>query len=290
MLRLSMNEVTTYRWSFEEDVIGYHEAGYRAIGVWRRKLADFGEERGIELLRESGLRVSNLLWAGGFTGSDGRGFDESMSDAQEAVRLASAMQAGCLVVCTGGRNNHIARQAQRLLHGAIDALLPLAEMLNVTLALEPMHASYAEEWTVLTDLDRTVQVLDEFDSPHLRLALDTYHIGHDADALEAIPRLADRVAIIHLADSRGSPTAEQDRCRLDEGDVPLRKIVASLITNGYRGDFDIELVGAEFEGCCYVELLEHSRNVASALIANAELPARKTPVDQEKAKGPAVPA
>ena len=67
MPRLSMNEMTTFRWSFEEDVQRYREAGYPAIGVWRQKLADFGEERGIELLRDSGLAVSNLMWAGGLS-------------------------------------------------------------------------------------------------------------------------------------------------------------------------------------------------------------------------------
>ena len=71
MSLLSISELTTYRWSFEEDVRNYSAAGFRAIGVWRQKLSDFGEERGLALLHDSGLEVSSLLWAGGFTGSDG---------------------------------------------------------------------------------------------------------------------------------------------------------------------------------------------------------------------------
>ena len=54
MVLLSMNEMTTYRWSFEEDVQHYSAAGIEAIGVWRQKLADYGEEKGIELLSETG--------------------------------------------------------------------------------------------------------------------------------------------------------------------------------------------------------------------------------------------
>ena len=60
---LSMNEMTTYRWSFEEDVARYRAAGIGAIGVWRQKLSDFGEDKGVELLAESGLKVSNPPWA-----------------------------------------------------------------------------------------------------------------------------------------------------------------------------------------------------------------------------------
>src|SRR5271167_1707219 len=106
MPRISINEMTTYHWSLLEDVIGYQAAGIRSIGVWRRKLCDFGEERGIELLRESGLNVSSFSSAGGFTGSDGQTFREAVDDALDAVRLAADIRAGCLVVVTGGRAGH----------------------------------------------------------------------------------------------------------------------------------------------------------------------------------------
>ncbi len=46
MPQLSMNETTTFRWSFEEDVAQYAAAGISAIGVWRQKLSDFGTQKG----------------------------------------------------------------------------------------------------------------------------------------------------------------------------------------------------------------------------------------------------
>ena len=78
MVTLAMNEMTTYRWSFEEDVEQYLAAGIGQMGVWRPKLADFGEIRGLDLLAESGLGVSSLHWTGGFTGSDSRSYAESL--------------------------------------------------------------------------------------------------------------------------------------------------------------------------------------------------------------------
>ena len=90
MAVLSMNETTTFRWSFEEDVANYAAAGIPAMGVWRQKLSDFGEEKGIELLADAGLKVSHLLWAGGFTGSDGRSFRTSIEDASDALETAAA--------------------------------------------------------------------------------------------------------------------------------------------------------------------------------------------------------
>ena len=61
MPRISINEMTTYHWSLLEDVISYQAAGIRGIGVWRRKLCDFGEERGIELLREKSFAAESAV-------------------------------------------------------------------------------------------------------------------------------------------------------------------------------------------------------------------------------------
>ncbi len=72
MSLLSMNELTTYRWSLGQDLENYREAGYSGIGVWRQKLADENDDSAIERLTASGLNVSNVSWAGGFTGRDGR--------------------------------------------------------------------------------------------------------------------------------------------------------------------------------------------------------------------------
>ena len=118
MTLVSMNEITTFRWSLEEDVENYQQAGYRAIGLWRQKLTDGDLDRAIDLVVESGLYVSNLMWAGGFTGSDGRTLAESVDDAAEAIRAAAALRARCLVIYPGGRNNHTYRHAGRLLRKA----------------------------------------------------------------------------------------------------------------------------------------------------------------------------
>ena len=156
MVRLSMNELTTFRWPFDEDVRHYAAAGFDAIAVWRQKVSDFGEEKAIELLEDSPLSVSTLLWAGGFTGSDGRTHTESVEDALEAVQLAGDLKANSLVVYTGSRSGHTHNHAKRLFRHAVEALLPCATECGVTLAIEPMHAGCASAWTFLTDLDETL--------------------------------------------------------------------------------------------------------------------------------------
>lgn len=265
MARLSMNEMTTFRWSFEEDVANYVQAGIAAIGVWRRKLSDFGEEKGIELLARSGLEVSNLLWAGGFTGSDGRSYRESVDDAADAIRLASQMRAGCLVVHSGARAGHTHNHARRLLREALRELAPIAADYEVTLALEPMHPQSAGDWTFLTSLDDGLQLLDAVENPRAKLVLDTFHVGLEPNLLSRLDKIASRIAVVHLGDCKEVPDGESNRCRLGEGRVPLGEIMAGLDAAGYRGHYDVELLGEEIEAADYRELLAHSQQAFSRL-------------------------
>jgi sugar phosphate isomerase/epimerase len=269
MARLSMNEMTTFRWSFEEDVAHYAAAGYAAMGVWRQKLSDYGEDKGIELLAARQMAVSNLLWAGGFTGSDGRSFRESIDDALEAIRLASHMRAACLVVYSGARAGHTHSHARRLLRDAFREIVPMADDYDVTLAIEPMHVGCAAEWTFLTSLDDALALIDAAESPRVKLAFDTYHLGLEPGIVERIPSLAPRIAVVHLGDSKQLPDGESNRCRLGEGTIPLAQIVDALEGAAYDGFYDVELMGEEIEAVDYRELLEHSRQAYQRILEAA---------------------
>lgn len=259
MARLSINEMTTFRWSFEEDVHNLAAAGIPAIGVWRQKLSDFGEDKGIELLAEKGLAVSSLFWVGGFTGSDGRTFKESLTDAMEALRIAAAMKASSVIVYSGARGGHTNNHARRLLRGALAELAPVAADLGTTLALKPMHAGCAAEFTFLTGLKQTVQLLEELDHTGVRLAFDSYHFGFEPADLELLPDLVSHIAVVQLGDARLPPHGEQNRCRLGEGVIPVPRIVETLVERGYRGYFEVELLGEDVESFDYQGLITHSK-------------------------------
>lgn len=266
MVRISMSELTTYRWSFEKDVQQYVQAGFNAIAVWRRKLSDFGEEKGAELIADSGLAVSSLLWAGGFTGSEGQTFKESVEDAHAAIRLSGLLGASCLVIHSGSRAGHTLNHARRLLINALRELLPHAQERGLRLVLEPMHKHCASEWTFLTSIGETVAVLEDVGHPHLQVSFNSYCFGCDGATIAALPDLTPYLGLVQLSDARHRPDGEQDRCPLGEGIIPLQTIVMALTEAGYQGFFEIELMGQEIETADYTELLRTSRQVASRLI------------------------
>ncbi len=266
MAKLSVNETTTFQWSLEEDVVAYSAAGIPAIGVWRQKLSDFGPDRAAQLLAEHQIEASHLFWAGGFTGSDGRTYRESVQDACDAVRTAAGLKAGCLVVYSGARAGHTFNHANRLLKDALAEIVPRAMEHRVVLAIEPMHPGCAADCTFLTTLDDAIQMLDAVDSPWVKLVLDTYHLGHDTTLSARIPEIAPRIALVQLGDARRPPVGEQNRCLLGEGMLPVREIVAALKAAGYDGYYDVELLGEDVETCDYQSLLDHAKAAYADLV------------------------
>jgi len=261
MARLAISELTTFRWSFEEDLKNYQAAGIAGIGVWRQKLYDVGLAKGAELIAQSGLHVSSLQWAGGFTGSDGHSHEESIHDARQAIGSAEKLKAGCLIIHSGARGVHTHNHARRLFRQALDKLLPLAEERGVTLALEPMQGACGGEFTFVNCLDAALELVSSCNSPALKIALDTYHWGHQPELFERLPQLAPRLSLVQLGDAKKPPRGETNRCQLGDGAIPLEKIVQALTAAGYDGFYEVELMGEDIEAADYREVLSRSLRV-----------------------------
>lgn len=257
--RLSVAEVSTYRWSFEEDVLRYLDHGYQAMGVWRMKLADYGEARGAEFLAEQNMRVSSLNWAGGFTGHDGRSFRDSMHDALDAIETAATLKADALVILAGSRSGHTRNHAKRLLTQALKELSEAASAVGIQLAVEPMHIGCAQDFTFLTSIPDTLDVIAKIASPHLGIVFDSYHLGQDTNVIDWLPSIVPLIRLVQLGDARCAPMGEQNRCMLGDGRLPIGSIIHSLESCGYLGYYEVELVGEDVEHYGYEKLLTDSR-------------------------------
>lgn len=271
MNTLAISQLSTLRWSFEEDAHAYGERGFDGIGIYRPKLEDFGIDRTVELLAESRLAVTSLSWAGGFTGSDGRAYEDAVRDAILAIEDAAKIRAETLIVLAGGRNNHIRNHARRTLCEALRRVTAAAEEHGVRLSLEPIHPGCGDEWSFVNDLESTLEIVERVDSEQLGVVLDTYHVGMDEEVVRWLPDIIPHLHLVQLGDARHSPLGEMNRCLLGDGCVPLRTILRTLADRGYAGAFEIELIGEDVERIPYETILDHTRLFVDATFAHVGL-------------------
>ena len=246
MPRLSISEVTTRNWRFDEDVRNYAAAGIEAIGVWRDKLDLYGIEEGIQLLADSPLRVANLVNAGHFLNMTRAQTRRAIDDVVEAIGLAQRLKTDCLLIVTGdvGSFHRTVDQARDVVVAALRELAPVAGAAGVRLAIEPIHERYAG-YTFLHTIPDVLEVIEAVGSPHVGLFFDTDHLWESKDLLRNIERAGQTIYGVHINDMPAAPGPGIDRRLLGEGVIPLREILAAIEATGYRGYYDVEIMSEQ---------------------------------------------
>ncbi len=265
MNTLAVSQLSTLRWSMQQDVAAYRRRGFNGIGIYRPKLEDFGVDRTIELLADHELSVTSLSWVGGFTGSDGRAYEDAVADAIHAVSDAANLQAETLIVLAGGRNNHIRNHARRTLCDALKEIAAVAEVDGVRVSLEPIHPGCGDEWSFVNDLQSTLDIIETVNSPAVGIVLDTYHVGMDEEALRWLPDVMPYLHLVQLGDARHSPHGEMNRCLLGQGCVPIRNILQLLSDHQFKGPLEVELIGEDIETLSYDQVLDHTKQYVDAM-------------------------
>lgn len=264
MFDVAISQLTAPRLDLVEELAHVTAAGLDAIALWRPKLSDIGIGAVASALACAGVRVSSLQWAGGFTAGDGRSFDESVADAVEAIEVARMLAAPVLVIHSGCRGGHTRRHATRLVRDALETLAPIAAAASVTLAVRPIHAAVEPGCSLLTRLGEAVDLVDRVADPAVGLAVDLWQFADAADLPGLMPRLAERAAVVQVADRIGPPSPQADRLPAGQGTLPLEPLLAELIHHGYRGDFEFDPVGEMVEARGHAAIVQDVARSAAA--------------------------
>lgn len=261
--RLAISQVTTRKWDFGEDVIGYLSAGIHAMGVWRDKLDLFGEEAGIHLVRERSMKVSSISDAGFFLSKTRSQTALAIQDVLTAIDLAKKMEADSLVVITGEggslfRSVDLDRQ---MVMAAIREIAPYAESHGVKLAIEAVNGKRYPGNTFLHSIPDVLNFIDRISSPAIGLCFDVDHLWEEQDLFEHIRQASGRIMAVHLTDMPAEPKPPFDRRLPGSGIVPLSEILNAIVDSGYSGYFDLEIFSEDLWARDYPELLKESLQV-----------------------------
>jgi sugar phosphate isomerase/epimerase len=241
-----MSQITTLHWPFERDVRCFAAAGVNAVGVSVRKLDATGVPRATRLLRDAGLAVSCLTSSGLFPLDDAAGAEAALACTKAHLAAAAALGAGCLFVLPGHAPALSWEECAARARPLLGALLADAERLGVRLAIEPV-SQLRVDLGFLHSFHDALDFVDAIDSRWLGVVLELNNAWSERHLYDNIRRRLDRVAIVQVSDFKVGTMAASERVVMGDGDIPLRRICGALADAGYRGWYDIELLGAAID-------------------------------------------
>lgn len=95
----------------------------RLVSVRRQQVMRLGHEVLLEMLADNDIEVGTVGYAGGFTGTLGRGYECAVADLLRALELAASLKARSLVVVPGSQGNHIYSHASRTIQAGLERAL-----------------------------------------------------------------------------------------------------------------------------------------------------------------------
>jgi len=242
---VGVSQVSSMRASLDEDLRLYERAGIARAGVLVSKLAavDGGLDAGVRRVRDAGLEVAAVYSGGAPLRLPERGGWPAWRDGLLAA-LAAAAQLGApgVLFLPGGGAGLEFEAAADAFAEAIAPVLATLRSDGPTLWLETVGTAFAGIGFVHTLADAAALAT----AHGIGLTVDVAHSWWEPGLRARLTALAGLIGLVQVADLRfGERGAE--RVVPGDGDLDLRRICAALVAGGYRGTFELEVLGRSIE-------------------------------------------
>lgn len=219
--------------AFEERMRHVAALGFRAFefwGWWNKDIAAIDSER-----RRLGLQVASFCTRLVPLTDEARR-EEFLEGLRESLEVAARLDCRTLIAQTGPDLPGVERAEQR--RSIIDGLraaAPYLQAAGVTLVVEPLNTLVDHAGYFLSLTGEACGILDEVDSPWVKLLYDVYHQQiSEGNLIPTITRHLPHIGYFHIADhpGRGEPGT---------GEIHYGNVLAAIRRAGYSG-----FVGLEF--------------------------------------------
>jgi sugar phosphate isomerase/epimerase len=241
--RVSLSAISTFSWELDEDLTFYADAGITNVGISAAKLERFGWEEGTRRVADAGLRVTNFIGLGPFRLAEPDGWDPQRERAVRALDAAAAVRAECLVLTTGPAGPLPWEEAADALETALAPVLREARARGVPFAIEHTNSLRVDVGFVHTLAD----ALDLARRLDVGVCMEVNACWAERGLANTIHAGADRLRLVQVSDYAVGTLSTPSRLVPGDGDIPLERILGQVLAAGYRGCFDLELIGPRIE-------------------------------------------
>jgi len=240
--RACVSAISTFQLALDEDLAFWDRHGIDTVGVSVAKLERFGWAEGTRLVADAvgrGLRVANLIGLGPFHLADPTRWPKQQDRLVRSIEAAATIRAECMVFTTGPFAPLTWDEAADALDAALTPILAEAASRNVPFAIEHTNSLRVDVGFVHTLRD-AIDLARRFDVG-VCMELNACWAERGLDA--TIRAGADRIRLVQVSDFKVGTVASSQRLVPGDGDIPVARILRTVLDAGYGGVFDLELIG-----------------------------------------------
>jgi sugar phosphate isomerase/epimerase len=240
--RVCVSAISTFQLTLDEDLAFWERLGIGTVGVSVAKLERFGWAEGTELVAGAvgrGLRVANLIGLGPFHLADPSGWPRQQDRLVRSIETAAAVGAECMVFTTGPFAPLTWEEAADALGAALAPVLAEAASRNVPFAIEHTNSLRADVGFVHTLRD-AIDLARRF---AVSVCMELNACWAERDLAATIRAGIDRIRLVQVSDFKVGTVAASQRLVPGDGDIPIARILGTVLDAGYGGVFDLELIG-----------------------------------------------
>src|SRR5690606_3362684 len=163
---------------------------------------------------------------------------------RKLLEEAAALGAPLIVLVCGASPLQPLSVSRKQIQEGIEAILPLAEKLNVKLAIEPLHTMYAADRSAINTLEQANDMAESFASASVGVAVDVYHLWWDENLEAEIARCGKNGNLLayHVCDWKvNTVDMLNDRGLMGEGCINIKQITQWVENTGFKGYTEVEI-------------------------------------------------
>ncbi|MGE3692055.1 MAG: sugar phosphate isomerase/epimerase family protein [Novosphingobium sp.] len=261
--RLSINALSSYRWSFDEDLALWRELGVGWAGLIGAKCGD-DLDGGLARMAETGIRASTVI-AAGFDLAWPESWDETRAALNATLDTVAKYQ-GWSVYITPGRTTFApwGEVLERFAQASAPCAAHAREA-GVWLAFEPSQRPDVSFINTLRD------AIDACIRTDLGMVVDFGNCWMERDFRETVLHAAPHTAMVQVGDTAVTgpaapgPASAGGRVPFGEGNLPIERMLRDIKDSGYAGPLELELPGPLGESEGYASVIRRGAEKASAM-------------------------
>ena len=239
--RISITTISSWTWTVEQDIAWFKQEGVAAMGVPTTKFAG-DSEKAVAALAASGLTFTALSagTGGGMIESE----DAALAELAATIDMAQRLRAPSLYFLTGPTKPRMATdEAYAALIRCLPKVNAYAHERGVRLAIE--HNSISSR--AIGFVHTVAGVAEIARAADVDICLELQNCWYEPDLPRLLRENVDRLCIVQVSDFLIDEPLRNNRRVPGDGSMPLEWMIGELREAGYKGFFEIEVLGPAIE-------------------------------------------